>query len=93
MNIAAWLIAMVGPVVIRGIIALGFTAVTLTGVTAASNQLVQIAQQNWASIPTTVMQLASLSGIPEMLGMISGAYVARVAMWASIGASKYVFKK
>lgn len=93
MNIAAWLIGMVGPLVVRGIIALGFTAVTLTGVTELSNQLVQIAQQNWAAMPMAAMQIASLSGIPELLGMIMGAYVARIAMWASIGASKYVFKK
>ncbi|MNR76002.1 hypothetical protein D3C72_66550 [compost metagenome] len=93
MNIAAWLIAMVGPLVVRGIIALGFTAVTLTGVTELSNQLVQIAQQSWSGVPLVAMQIASLSGIPETLGMITGAYVARIAMWASVGASKYVFKK
>lgn len=93
MNIAAWLIGMVAPLVVRGIIALGFTAVTLTGVTELSNQLVQIAQQNWAGMPLAALQIASLSGIPELLGMITGAYVARIAMWASIGASKYVFKK
>ncbi len=93
MTIAAWLLALIGPLVVRGIIALGFTAVTLTGVTVAANSLVEIAQTNWSSMPLTVLQLASLSGIPEALGVILGAYVARMMMWASIGASKYVFKK
>lgn len=93
MTIAAWLMALVGPLVVRGIIALGFTAVTLTGITAASNTLVEIAQSNWSALPVSVLQLASLSGIPESLGVILGAYVARMLIFASMGASKFVFKK
>lgn len=93
MTIAAWLIGLVGPLVARGIIALGFTAVTLTGVTVSANLLVSTAQSNWSSMPVAVLQLASLSGIPEALGVILGAYVARMMMFASLGASKYIFKK
>jgi hypothetical protein len=93
MNIAAWLISLVAPLVVRGIIALGFTAITLTGLTAATNGLVQMAQQNWSGLPVEVLQLASLAGIPESIGLVMGAYVARMAIYASLGASKYVFKK
>ncbi|MDO9421060.1 MAG: DUF2523 domain-containing protein [Herminiimonas sp.] len=93
MSIAVWLVSLVGPLVIRGIIALGFTAVTLTGLTAATNALVQSAQQSWSTLPLVVMQLASLSGVPESLGLVMGSYVARIAIFASLGASKYVFKK
>ena len=92
MNIAAWLLTLVGPLVIRVIAALGFTAVTYTGVTALINQLVSTAQQNWSAMPTAVLQLLTLSGIPQVLGMIFGAYMARVAMWAAVGAAKYVLK-
>lgn len=83
---------MVSPIVIRLVVALGFTAVTFTGVTATVDVLVAYAQTQWSSIPNTVLQLASLSGIPEFLGMVFGAAVARVLMWASLGASKYVLK-
>jgi len=93
MNIATWLIGLVGPLVVRGIISLGFTAVTLTGVTASANALVESAQSNWSAMPAAVIQLASLSGIPEALGIILGAYVARMVIFNALGASKYIFKK
>lgn len=92
MNWATWALALVGPVVARAVIALGFTAVTFSGVELAANQLVAMAQANWSSMPLAVLQLASLSGIPEFLGMTFGAFVARLAMWAAVGASRYVFK-
>ena len=92
MNLASFIIAMVGPIAIRFMVALGFTAVTFTGVTLTMDALVIYAQTTWSSIPTTVLQLATLSGIPEFLGMIFGAAAARVLMWASFGASKYIFK-
>lgn len=92
MNLASWLIALIGPLAIRVIAALGFTAVTYTGVTALVDQLVGVAQQNWASMPLAVLQLVTISGIPQVLGMIFGAYMARVAMWAAVGAARYVLK-
>lgn len=92
MTWAALIMALVGPVVVRAVIALGFTAVTFTGVTLAINNLVTMAQSNWSALPLTVIQLSSLSGIPEFLGMVFGAVVARAAMWASVGASRYIFK-
>ncbi len=92
MNVAAWLLTLVGPLVIRVIAALGFTAVTYTGVTALINQLVTTAQSNWSAMPAAVLQLCTLSGIPQVLGMIFGAYMARVAMWAAVGAARYVLK-
>lgn len=92
MTIAAWLLALVGPLVVRALIALAFTAVTFTGVTIIVDQLVTLAQNSWASLPAAVLQLSALSGIPEVLGMIFGAYAARVAMWAAVGATRYVVK-
>lgn len=91
-NLFAWLMAAIVPLAIRVIAALGFTAVTYTGVTALINQLVATAQSNWSSMPTAVLQLCTLSGIPQVLGMIFGAYMARVAMWAAVGAARYVLK-
>lgn len=91
-TLAAWLVALVGPLVVKGLIALAFTAVTFTGVTQVVQQLVDLAVANWASLPTAVLQLCALSGVPEVLGMIFGAYSARVAMWAAVGATRYVLK-
>ncbi len=92
MTLVAWLIALIGPMAVRVIVALGFTAVTFTAVSVLANELISIAQSNWAGLPLTVLQLSALSGIPEVLGMISAAYMARVATWASINGIKYVLK-
>jgi hypothetical protein len=92
MNLFSWIMAAAVPLAVRIIAALGFTAVTYTGVTALVNELVGIAQQNWSAMPTAVLQLCTLSGIPQVLGMIFGAYMARVAMWAAVGAARYVLK-
>lgn len=91
-QLASWILTLAGPLVIRMIVALGFTAVTYTGVTALVNSLVATAQNNWASLPTTLLQLCTLSGIPQVMGMIFGAYMSRVAMWAAVGAARYVLK-
>jgi len=90
--IAPWLISMAGPLAVRAVAALGFTAVTFAGVTVASNQLISMAQSNWSSMPVTVLQIASLTGIPEGVGMIAGAYVARLAVWSAINGTKWVLK-
>lgn len=91
-NLAAWLLALVGPLVMRAVVALGFTAVTFTGVSVLANSLITMAQQNWAGMPLVVLQVAGLSGIPECLGMIAGAYVARVGVWAAINGTKYILR-
>lgn len=92
MNIFAWLLTIVGPMVVRAIVALGFTAVTYAGVTTLVSTLVAMAQTNWSAMPASILQLAALSGIPQVMGMIFGAYMARVAMWAAVGAARYVLK-
>lgn len=90
--IVAWVMGMVAPVVVRAVAALGFTAVTFAGVTAATNGLITMAQTNWSSMPVAVLQLASLSGIPESLGLIAGAFVARLVVWSAINGTKFVLK-
>lgn len=92
MNLALWVLSLVGPMAIRLVAALGFTAVAYTGVTALVTKLVETAQTNWAAMPAAVLQLCTLSGIPQVMGMIFGAYMARVAMWAAVGAARYVLK-
>lgn len=92
MSVIGWLLTALGPLLIRAVVALGFTAVTYTGVTALVGQLVTSAQSSWSAMPYSILQLASLSGIPQVMGMIFGAYMARIAMWAAAGAAKYVLK-
>jgi hypothetical protein len=92
MNVFAWVLSALGPLVIRAIAAAGFTMVTFAGVTALLQQLVSDAQARWSAIPSAILQLATLAGVPQVLGMLVGAYMARAALWASINAARYVLK-
>jgi Protein of unknown function (DUF2523) len=91
-NIAAWLLALIGPLVVRGLTAVGFTALVFTGVEALVNQLVANAQTQWSTMPLAVLQLSSLAGFPDALGIVFGALLGRFALKAAVGASQYVFR-
>ncbi len=88
----AGLLALVAPIVVRAIIALGFTALTFTGITGIVGNLVESAQANWSAMPAGVLQLAALSGIPTGLGMVFGAYAAVFAIQTAMGFKRFIFK-
>lgn len=92
MSWAAWLLAMVAPLVVRGVIGLGFSVITFAGVQLAVTALVSSAQSSWAAMPAAVLQLVALSGIPQSLGMLFGAMAAVVAMKITVASSKFVLK-
>lgn len=92
MNLTTWLLAIVGPAALRVLTALGLSIVTFTGVTEVVRTMVTAAQTSWAGLPAAVLGLASLAGVPEALGMITGAMVARTALWAATSATKLIFK-
>lgn len=91
MKLFTFLLGAVGPLAIRVLSAVGFTAVTFTGVQAVVNQLIGLAQTHWSEAPAGVIQLASLAGIPEGLGLICGAFVARLTLWLAAQATKLIF--
>lgn len=93
MSFAAFLLGVLGPLAVRALIALGFTAVTYVGVTAIVAQLVSLAQSNWSAMPAGVLQLAALSGIPSGLGMVFGAYSALFAIRSAQGWTKYIVSR
>ncbi len=93
MTLVQWVLAMVVPILSRAVIALGFTAVTFVGVEVLAQQLIEMAKTSWNAIPATVLQLATLSGIPEALGIIIGAYVARLSVWTAINGVKLVLRR
>lgn len=92
MNVAAWLLSILGPLVIRAIIAAGFSVVTYASVMLLMNQLISMAQSSWSALPSATIQLATLAGAPQCLGILIGAYAARAGVWASMNAAKYVLK-
>lgn len=88
----SFLMGAVGPVVIQALVTLGFTAVTVTGATVAMNALVNQAQTSWAALPAGVLALCSLAGIHTCIGLVFGAFLARLTTWAAVGASKLLIK-
>jgi hypothetical protein len=91
MNLAAWLLSMAGPLVLRALTVLGLGTLTFTGVTASLQGLIDLAVSNWASLGADILALASLAGIPQSLGIITGAMTARVGLWAAVSATKFIF--
>jgi len=87
-----FLMGAAGPIVLRALTMLGIGTVTFTGVTAALDGLISMAQSNWSSVPADVLQLAGLAGIPECLGIIAGAFVARTGMWVAVSATRWIVR-
>ena len=92
MGLIPLLMSAIGPLVIKALIAIGIGTMTFTGVTVALDGLINMAVTNWAGVSAAVVQLASLAGIPECLGIICGAMSARVAIWVAASATKFVLK-
>jgi hypothetical protein len=82
----------VGPLAIRALVAIGFVSVSFAGVTTAFNGLITYAQFQWSSLPFAVLQLSSLAGVPAALGLIFGAGLARITLWAAANGTKLIFK-
>ena len=78
-SIWAFLAAAVGPLAKRVVIALGFGVISYAALTALVGSVIAAAQSAWGGVAGAALQLSSLGGIPEVLGIITGALVARVA--------------
>jgi len=87
-----FLLGAAGPLVLRVFMMLGIGTLTFTGVTEGLNALISNAQSSWAGVPGDVMGLAGLAGIPECLGIIAGAFVARAGMWVAVSATRWIVR-
>lgn len=92
-TLATLLMTMIGPLVMRALLVVGFGTVTFVGVTAGLDSVISFAVASWSTLPASVLQLASLAGIPAGMGIICGAMVARLSVWSAISASKFIFNK
>lgn len=91
MNLIPWILGLIGPILFRAVGALGFSAVAYVGVEALIQSLITVAQNSWGSIPASILQLASVGGLPEALGMVFGAYVSVFTAKFAITAYKMIF--
>ena len=89
-KLAAFLMSMMGPLALRVLTAVGLSTITFTGVTVALQSMIDVAVTNYASLPSDILGLAGVAGIPQCVGIICGAMVARVGMWVAISATRFV---
>lgn len=81
-NIAVWLLGLVGPLSKKVLVMLGIGTVTYAALTPLVNNIISQAQSSYGTVGGTTAQLLALGGIPEVLGIICGAFVARVSFIA-----------
>jgi len=93
MTWAAWLLGLAGPVVVRALTYLGITLLTITGVQEAVQGLISMAQTSYAGMPSAVLGLCYLAGIPTALGIVWGAFNARLALWIAVSSTRWVTGK
>jgi hypothetical protein len=79
-----------GPLALKVLAALGIGTVVFTGVSASLQALIDMAVANWGGMSADVLALAAIAGVPQCLGIITGAMTARVGMWAAVSATKWV---
>lgn len=82
MNLAAFLVGMVGPLMARWLASMGLSLVTVTGLATAYAALKANVIAGIGGLPAAGMQLGGLMGIWEALGIILGAFVF-VLTWRS----------
>ncbi len=88
MKFGTWLLAMVSPLIGRILTALGFSVVTITGMTAAINAARDAMIGGVNSLPGDMLNVFLLGGGGVGFGMIMGAITTRLVIWQIQSATK-----
>jgi hypothetical protein len=65
----------------------------LVGPQTAFALLLAHMQTGYSGLPPTVLNLCGLAGMPDALGLIWGAFNARLAIWVTLNSTKWVVSK
>lgn len=90
MPLAAFLLSMVGPLVGRVLLALGFSVVTIGGMDLVIGQLKQQIQAAGMGMGVDLFGLFQMSGGGIALGIIMGAINTRIALWTATKATSII---
>lgn len=82
MPLAVWLLALVGPLVKKVLLALGVGVVSYAGLHLLGSQINAAVLGAWGGVGGSILQILSLAGIPEAIGITLGAINARIALIA-----------
>lgn len=81
-GLGSFLVALAAPAARRIAASLGVGVVSYAAVSTALDTALQSAQAAWAGLPSQILGLVGLSGIPDALSIIAGALVARASLVA-----------
>lgn len=88
MPLAAWLLSLVGPIIGRILLALGFSVITITGMDLVIGQIKNQIVSGASSMAGDVFALFQIAGGGIAMGIIMGAINTRVALWTMTKATK-----
>lgn len=88
MKLGLWLVAMVEPLIAKILVSLGFSIVTITGLTAIVNDMKAQAIQGLGLLSADTLSMFVLSGGATALGMIFGACATKLMLWQIQNATK-----
>jgi hypothetical protein len=90
MTIAAWLVAMVGPLVARVLLSLGLSMVTVTGAALALSTVTDQVKASVNTLPAEALAIGGLLGCWQAIGIICGALTFSVTWRGTSGFWKLV---
>lgn len=81
-NIAAWLLALAWPIAKKVLVMLGIGWATYEGLGLLASQVTSQVADYWGQMPASFIQIATLSGIAQAVGIVLGAFTARASFMA-----------
>ena len=79
-GLGAFLVSLAGPIVRKAAISLGIGLVSYAAVSVALNSALGAAKAAFSGLTGDALSLLQLSGAPDVLSIIAGALIARVAL-------------
>lgn len=92
MTLAAWLLSLIGPLVIQGLIALGVGVLTVTGIDLAVNQALAWVTSAVGGMSSDMVNVLALAGVFQGMSYVGGAITARVAMAGASSVKRFFIK-
>lgn len=80
MGLAAFIAIVLKIALIRWLISLGLGIVSYTAVIYAINQAISYAKTSYNSLPLEALNMLAIAGVPEVMGIITGAIIANVTL-------------
>lgn len=82
MQFVTWLLALAWPIAKKVLVALGIGVITYGGLQAVGSQITNAVLSSWGAVGGYTLNILSLAGIPDCIGIILGAINARIAIIA-----------